>query len=81
MDQVFNNHVPQARPTHEADLIGYRELACLLGVPIGTCYAWVHQRRVPHIRLGPRLVRFSRREIRDWLRQRQVPTSFDPNRT
>ncbi len=54
------------------DLMTYDEVAALLGVPKGTLYAWVHDRRLPHIRLGPRLVRFSRKALAAWLAERAV---------
>ena len=54
------------------DLVGYSEAAAILGVPVGTLYAWVHHRRVPHVRLGPRLVKFSRVGLGRWLAERAV---------
>ena len=52
--------------------LSYREVADIQGVPIGTVYAWVSQRRIPHVRLGPRLVRFQRGALERWLEERQV---------
>ena len=60
MEQVLGN------------LVGYPEASRLLGVPIGTLYAWVCQKRVPHIRLGPRAVRFNRAELERWLGSKRV---------
>ena len=54
------------------DLVGYTEAAAILGVPVGTLYAWVHHRRVPHVRLGPRLVKFSRVGLGRWLAEQVV---------
>ncbi len=45
------------------DIVGYEAAAELLGIPINTLYGWVHAKRVPHIRLGSRSVRFSRRRL------------------
>ena len=56
------------------DLIRYPQAAEMLGVPVGTVYAWVHHRRIPHVRLGPRLVRFSRAALRYWLDRHAVQT-------
>ena len=56
----------------DIDIIGYRDAARLLGVPVGTLYAWTHQRRVPHFRLAKRLVRFSRRQLLAHLEQHAV---------
>lgn len=44
-------------------LVNYKEAARFLGVPLGTLYAWVSQRKITHVRLGPRLVRFSVHEL------------------
>ncbi len=41
------------------DLLTYEQAAKRLNLKLGTLYALVSQKRVPHIRLGPRLVRFS----------------------
>ena len=55
------------------EMLGYIETAALLGVPVGTVYAWVSRHRIPHVRLGPRLVRFRRSEIEQWIEVRRVP--------
>lgn len=57
------------------ELCGYKDAAKLLGVPLGTLYAWVHQKRVPHIRLGRRAVRFDREALRNWIASRRVEVS------
>jgi excisionase family DNA binding protein len=60
----------QTPPDNE--LLSYRDVARLCGVPIGTVYSWVHLRRVPHLRLGRRLVRFRRSAVETWLKEREV---------
>ncbi len=55
-----------------SDVITYPQAARLLGVPVGTLYCWVHERRIPHIRLGARLVRFSRTATLEWLKRHHV---------
>lgn len=57
----------------EQGLLTYLEAAALLGLPLGSLYSMVHQRRIPHIRLGPRLVRFRRSEVEAWLDSHAVP--------
>ena len=52
-------------------LITYQKAAALLDLPVGTLYAWVHQKRVPHLRLGPRTVRFDEDELRAWVAERR----------
>lgn len=56
----------------EDAVMTYAEAAEFVGVPVGTLYAWVNQRKIPHFRLGPRLVRFHRADVRAWLEQRRV---------
>jgi len=53
--------------------IGYAEAAQFLGLPRGTLYWLVSEKRVPHIRLGRRLVRFSVQELQNWLAEHAVP--------
>lgn len=55
-----------------AEMLTYRQAATFIGVPIGTLYAWVHTRAIPHVRLGPRLVRFSRDALARWVEARSV---------
>jgi excisionase family DNA binding protein len=62
----------------EDKLLTYAEAAALLGVRIGTLYALVSQRRIPHLRLGRRLVRFSRVALTDWLESKSVAAEPTP---
>ena len=56
------------------NLLDYTEAAELLGVQRGTLYAWVSQRRVPHVRFSPRCVRFDKAELQRWVEgQRAKP--------
>lgn len=57
----------------DKDLLSYADAARFLGLPIGTLHAMVSQRGIPHVRLGPRLVRFSRDALGVWLAERAVP--------
>jgi len=54
------------------ELLTYEQAAELLGVKRGTLYAWVHLKRVPHIRLSKRCVRFDRGEIEAWIAKQKV---------
>ena len=53
----------------------YEEASAITGLPVGTLYALVSRLQIPHYRLGPRLVRFDRRELEQWLRARHVAAS------
>ncbi len=50
----------------------YKELELVTGIPVGTWMSWVHHRRVPCLRFGPRMVRFDREEIGKWLARHHV---------
>jgi excisionase family DNA binding protein len=54
-----------AKPTDEMG--GYREVSAWLGIPVSTLYSMVHHKRIPHVRLSGRMVRFSKRAIDAWL--------------
>jgi excisionase family DNA binding protein len=59
------------------ELLTYSEAAKMLNLKLGTLYCLVAQSRVPHVRLGRRLVRFSRAELDEWLRQHRVEPPAD----
>jgi excisionase family DNA binding protein len=48
-------------------------VAAMLDVPIGTVHQLVHQKRIPHVRLGRRFIRFRRSEIEAWITGQAVP--------
>lgn len=52
--------------------LSYKEAAQALGVPVGTVHSLVHQQRIPHLRLGKRLVRFDENEILKWIESKRV---------
>lgn len=66
--------VPASVPEHPvlAPLLSYREASALLAIPVGTLYALVHQKRIPHIRLSGRMVRFHPDALHAWLEERIV---------
>lgn len=49
------------------DLLTYADASRMLNMKLGTLYALVAQNRIPHVRLGRRLVRFSRSALESWL--------------
>jgi len=53
-------------------MLSYRAAAEMLGLPLGTVYSLVCQRRIPHHRLGPRLVRFQKEDLEQWLTEHRV---------
>lgn len=56
----------------------YPAAARLLGIPRSTLGSLVCRKAVPHIRLGRRLVVFSRLELEAWLRERTVAVKAVP---
>ena len=58
-----------------AKIVGYRKATEITGLPEGTLYSLVSQKRIPHIRLGKRLVRFNVEELQAWLEAQAVPVS------
>ena len=52
--------------------LDYSQAAALLGIKVGTLYALVHHKRIPHIRLGKRFVRFDKDRLRAWMREHYV---------
>lgn len=63
------------------DKIRYRAAAAFIGVPLSTLYSMVCRKQIPHIRLGGRLVVFSRAELETWMNERRVsPAAPEPAR-
>lgn len=52
--------------------ITYDQAAELLGIKKSTLYALVSQKRVPHIRISGRLVRFCPDELERWMEKHHV---------
>ena len=47
------------------------ELSSYIGVPKGTLYVWVCQRRIPYVKIGS-LLRFDTHEIENWIKMKRV---------
>lgn len=54
------------------DYLDYQETSQLLKVPVGTLYSWVSQRKIPHVRITERTIRFRREDLEQWLDERRV---------
>ncbi len=59
------------------NLLSYDDAADLLSLPKGTLYSLVNQRRIPYVRLGPRLVRFDKNKLEAWVSDRSVSEGAD----
>jgi excisionase family DNA binding protein len=63
-----------------SDKLNYKQAAELLGVPVGTLYAWVFQGKIPHHRFGKRLVRFLKQDLDIWAAKHRVEENYrDPS--
>ncbi len=56
----------------ELQFMNYEQAAEFIGITVGTLYSMVARTAIPHHRIGPRLVRFSRDELRAWLERKAV---------
>lgn len=54
-------------------LIDYEGAERLTGIRRGTLASMVSRRQIPHVRIGPRLVRFERAALEEWIGARRVP--------
>jgi len=59
------------------ELLTYAQAAQFLNVRLGTLYALVSRKEVPHVRLGKRLVRFSRRALSSMIADRSIAAARD----
>lgn len=61
-----------AARTNELEAGGYELAERVTGLKRGTLYSLVHERRIPHVRLSSRLVRFRRGHLKRWMDARAV---------
>ena len=54
------------------ELLDYGQVAERFNLNRNTLQFWVHRGTVPHVRLGPRLVRFRASEFEEFLRRREL---------
>jgi len=63
---------PEPDPATSSDpLLTYDDVVRMYRVPKGTLYFWVARGLIPHVRLGPRSVRFQPEALRRWLEHRE----------
>src|SRR5688572_11625038 len=53
-------------------LLTVEDAAQLLAVRPSTIYEWVRSGRMPHLRLGPRAIRFTRPMLAEWVESRRA---------
>ncbi len=54
------------------ELLTYAEVSDHTGISVDLLYQLVSQRRIPHVRFGPRFVRFRLDEVRQWIESHRV---------
>ena len=52
-------------------LLSINQLADHLTVSPKTIYGWIYKGLIPFVRIGPRVIRFDRRKIDEWILQNQ----------
>ena len=65
----------------DSKLLTYAEVSARFAIKKATLYALVCQRRIPHIRIGPRFVRFVEEEVEQWLTEKAVAALTSGDRT
>ena len=50
----------------------YADLERIYKIPKGTSSCWVFHKKVPHLRFGPRCVRFDKVEFEAWLDSHRI---------
>lgn len=61
----------------DEDLLTYAQAAKYLNVRLGTLYALVSRKQIPHVRIGRRLVRFSRSSLMSLIAERSIAATTD----
>jgi excisionase family DNA binding protein len=56
--------------TIEKRYLGIDEFSEYMGLPKGTLYAWVCQKKIPYLKIG-KLLKFDLKEIEPWLREKR----------
>ncbi len=54
------------------EMLTYAEVEEKYGIKVSTLYSLVHQKRIPHVRLGRRFIRFSVPEVEAWVASHRV---------
>ena len=55
----------------ERRYLNINELSDYIGIPKGTLYVWVCQKRIPYVKIS-NLLRFDLRQIEGWVKARSV---------
>ena len=61
----------------EGDILTVRETAKLLKVSEATIYRMVEKDEIPYIRVGEKIIRFSRSDLKRWLDSSKMGVKLD----
>jgi len=53
-------------------LLDIDELSQILGVKKSTVYNWISQNKIPHIKIGKRILKFRAKDIEAWIEAKSV---------
>ncbi len=62
----------------EEELLTIDEVSRMLKLAKNTVYHLISSKRIPYIKLSPRVVRFSQAEILAWIKQKAVIVTTEP---
>lgn len=62
--------------SYEGRLLRIENAAEYLGISVGTLYVWVHQGKIPHIKMG-RLLKFDKLQLDLFIERNQVKAKVD----
>lgn len=57
---------------NDDELLDYAVVSRMTALSVGTLRWLVYEQRIPHLRFGPRTVRFERQVIKRWIAARKV---------
>jgi excisionase family DNA binding protein len=56
----------------EDEILDYSAAEKVTGISKSTLYQLVHQKRIPHLKIGSRFIRFHKSKIVEWLKSHEV---------
>lgn len=62
------------------DLLSYEQVSRMYAIKTGTLQSMVCRKQIPHVRIGPRTVRFRASDLKAWLAERNVAPEADRSR-
>lgn len=73
---VIREHIPQIKPRNEMELMTIEELSQFINMVVLSIYGLVHQRKIPFIKRGKRLI-FEKQKIIEWLQSGRRKTQSE----